>query len=185
MRRIPGLARSTGERHAVGALRHSRVQVWSASARRSPRRPARRASAELSTGPLVGYGITAGNAVPGCRYARTVVARWLSRGQPTRGLAWTARVVRAEWTQRSALRAPQDGTAGSTSGSDTSSSGTRASTVAFGPVGWLNTRDHAGREEAGGAARHGLTVGPGIPCGNLRSRAMVWAASFGKEVSGS
>lgn len=92
---------------------------------------------------------------------------------------------RAEWTQRSALRAPQDGTAGSTSGSDTSISGTRASTVAFGPAGWLNTRDHAECEEAGGAARHGLTVGPGIPCGNLRSRAMVWAASFGKEVSGS
>lgn len=117
MRRIPGLARSTGKRHAIGALRHSRVQVWSASARRSPRRPARRASADLSTGPLVGYGITASTAVPGCRYARTVVARWLSLGQPTRGLAWTARVgvrnglngprfVRLRMERRDRLRDP-------------------------------------------------------------------------------
>lgn len=51
----------------------------------APMANASRSCSSVYRAPLVGYRITTTSAVPGCAYARTVIARWFGRGQPMRG----------------------------------------------------------------------------------------------------
>lgn len=51
----------------------------------APTASASRSCASVYRAPLVGFRITTTSAVPGCAYARTVIARWFGKGQPMRG----------------------------------------------------------------------------------------------------